>query len=107
MMRDRKKEIADFDIRIEQMLTRLSVRNILIETKKYIPESYGSWQIIAGTKEKKLDFSYDGKDSYLMYFNTAVVPKDHSDFQHKRFRIWEGEDPFLFVEEVLIREFPH
>ena len=105
-MHTRRQEIIDFDARIAQMQERLARRSVVIEKKDYAAEAFGSWQIVAGTDEKKLDFIYDGKDSYLMYRDAMVVPKDYRDFQHKQFRTWEGEDPLAYVEEVLIREFP-
>jgi aminopeptidase C len=105
-MPDRRQESLKFETRIAQMEERLATRNVAIEKKDYAAEAFGSWQIVAGTEQKKFDFSYDGKDSYLMYRDAAVVPKDFHDFQHKRFRTWEGEDPLSYVEEVLMREFP-
>src|SRR5687768_7583966 len=104
-MDDRRQDIVEFDNRLAQMQKRLASRGIVIRKKDYAPEAFGSWHIVAGTEEKKLDFTYDGKDSYLMYRDAAVVPKDDRDFQHKRFRTWEGEDPLAYVEEVLTREF--
>ena len=104
-MHDRHQETVEFDIRLAQIQERLAVRGVVIEKKDYAAEAFGSWQVVAGTDEKKFDFTYDGKDSYLMYRDSAVIPKDSHDFQHKRFCTWEGEDPLAFVEEVLTREF--
>ena len=104
-MIDRRQEIARFDVRLAQMQERLANRGVVIEKKVYVPEVFGSWNILAGTDKKKFDFTYDGKDSYLMYRDAAVVPKDYRDFQHKRFSTSEGEDPLAYVEEVLKREF--
>jgi hypothetical protein len=105
-MHNRHQETSQFNTRVAQMQERLAMRGVVIEKKDYVAEAFGSWQIVAGTAKKKLDFNYDGKDSYLMYRDAAVVPKDDRDFQHKRFRTWEGEDPLTYVEDVLAREFP-
>jgi hypothetical protein len=78
---------------------------VVIDETRYDAEPFGSWHIVAGTKEKRFDFTYYGNDSYLMYRDAAVVPKDYHDFQHKMFRTWEGEDPLAYVEELLMREF--
>ena len=87
------------------MQHRVASRHITIEAHDH-PEAFGSWHIVAGTPRRKLDFAYDGKDSYLMYRDAAIMPKDYRDFQHKTFKTWEGEDPLAYVEEVLVREFP-
>jgi hypothetical protein len=104
-MIDRRQEISEFDARLTEMQERLASRGVVIEKKDYAAEAFGSWQVIAGTAKKKFDFTYDGKDSYLMYRDAAVVPKDYRDFEHKRFRTWEGEDPLAYLEQVLTREF--
>ncbi|SRR5713101_9620168 len=103
-MIDRAEETRRFEARIADMASRLARRGVIIEAEDH-PEAFGSWHIVAGTPLKKFDFAYDGKDSYLMYRDAAITPKDYRDFEHKRFRTWEGEDPLVYVEEVLTREF--
>ena len=105
MQIDRAKEAADFDARVAEMAKRLSVQGVLVEWKKYLPEAFGCWHLIGGTDSKKFDFTYDGKDSILMYHDTPIVPKDYRDVQQRRFRTQAGEDPLAFAEEVLAREF--
>jgi hypothetical protein len=102
---DRAKETADFDAKVAQMAKRLSAHGVFVEKKEYFPEAFGCWHLVGGTDRKKFDFSYDGKDSILMYHDTAIVPKDYRDVQQRRFRTQEGEDPLAFAEEVLVSEF--
>src|SRR5690242_16199329 len=105
-MIDRSKEIADFDTRISALAERLADHGVSIVHKEYFPEAFGSWHLVAGNSKKKIDFSYEGKESYLMFRDAAITPKDYRDLQHKTFRTWEGEDPISFIEDVLVREFP-
>ncbi|HUJ45352.1 MAG TPA: hypothetical protein VLW52_17275 [Opitutaceae bacterium] len=105
-MIDRAKETADFNAHIAAVSQRLVDHRVTIVKKEYHAEAFGSWHLVAGDEKKKVDFSYDGKESYLMYRDAAIAPKDYRDLQHKRFRTWESEDPIVFVEEVLAREFP-
>jgi hypothetical protein len=102
---DRRQETLEFQARIAQMGVRLANRGVIIEAQDY-PEAFGSWHIVAGTPLKKFDFAYDGKDSYLMYRDAAILPKDYHDFEHKLLRTSKGEDPLQYIEEVLEREFP-
>lgn len=67
--------------------------------------AFGSWELVAGRRDKMIRFTYDGKDSYLLYHNTEITPKSYEDLQHKRFATHEGEDPFEFVAQVLLKEF--
>ena len=92
-MIDRDREKIEFGARLAQMQERLASRGVLVEKKRYAAEAFGSWQVVAGTEEKKLEFIYDGKDSYLTYHDAAIVPKDFRDCQQKRFRTW-GMDQF-------------
>jgi hypothetical protein len=106
-MIDRAKETADFDARIAAISGRLVDHCVTVVKKEYHAEAFGSWHLVAGDAKKKIDFSYDGKDSYLQYRDAAVTPKNHRDLQHKRFETWKGEDPLAFVEELLRHEFPN
>ena len=103
---DRAKEIADFQTQVAELANRLSVRGVAIEKIEYQAEVFGCWGFVAGTKEKKFDFSYDGKDSTLMFHDTAIVPKDYRDVQQRRFRTQDREDPLAYVGDFLAREFP-
>jgi hypothetical protein len=103
-MIDRAEETRRFEARIADMASRLASRGVTIEAQDY-PEAFGSWHIVAGTSLKKFDFAYEGKESYLRYRDAAIIPKDYRDFEHKMFRAWEGEDPLIYVEEFLSREF--
>jgi meiotically up-regulated gene 157 (Mug157) protein len=105
-MIDRAKETAEFDASIAEIAKRLAKHRVAIVKKDYYAEAFGSWHLIAGDEKKKINFSYEGKESYLMYRDAAVTPKDYRDLQHKTFQTWKGEDPIAFVEEVLAREFP-
>ena len=104
-MSHRSKETADFEARIEAMRERLARHGVRIVQKEYSAEAFGSWHLVAGNPAKQIDFSYDGKVSYLMFRDAAVTPKDYRDLQHKTFRTWEGEDPTAFVEDFLTHEF--
>lgn len=103
---DRAKETADFRAQVADLAKRLSSRGVVIEKVDYHAEAFGCWGFVAGTKEKKFDFSYDGKDSILMFHDTATVPKDYRDVQQRRFRTQDGEDPLAYAGDVLAREFP-
>lgn len=105
-MHNHRQEIIEFDAELARMQERLATRNVVIRKKDYAPQAFGSWQIMAGTAEKKFDFTYDGKDAWLTYHDMAVVPKEYSDVQQRRFRTWEGENPLEYVEEILMKEFP-
>jgi hypothetical protein len=104
-MTDWSKDIESFEAELNQLASRLASHGITIERKKYTPEAFHSWQFVAGSKEKKFDFSYDGQVSALRYYDTRIVPKDWRGLQHASFRTWEGEDPLAFVEDVLMKEF--
>jgi hypothetical protein len=78
-MRDRHENL-EFEARIAQMAERLAKRNVAIEKEQYAAKAFVSWQIVAGTGQKKFYFSYDGKDSYLMYRNAAIAPKTITTF---------------------------
>jgi hypothetical protein len=103
-MIDRAEETRQFNAKIADMASRLASRGVVIEARDY-PETFGSWTILAGTPRKKLYFEYEGKDSYLRYRDAEITPKNHRDFQHKMFRTWEGEDPLVYVEQLLVREY--
>jgi hypothetical protein len=103
-MIDRAEETRQFNARIADMASRLASRGVSIEAEDY-PEAFGSWHIVAGTPQKKFDFAYEGKESYLRYRDAAITPRDYRDFEHKMFRTYQGEDPLVYVEEVLAREF--
>lgn len=100
-----KKEASDFALKIEAMSKRLSAYHILITEFSYFAEAYGSWRITGGAETRQLTFSYDGQVSYLQYRDASISPKDYNDFQHKRFKTHEGEDPLKFLEDLLIQEF--
>ena len=104
-MIDRAEETRRFQARVADIESRLARRGVIIQAEDH-PDTFGSWDILAGTPRKKLYFEYEGKESYLRYRDAAITPKDHRDFEHKMFRTWEGEDPLVYVEEVLAREFP-
>jgi hypothetical protein len=61
--------------------------------------------LIAGDEKIKIAVTYDGKDSYLQYHYTAVMPNDWHDCEHRSFRTWDGEDPLAFVDGVLVCKF--
>ena len=104
-MMDRSKDIACFEAKLAAMAERLSSLHVSVAKKEYHAEAFGSWHLIVGDDNRKIDFTYDGKDSYLRYHDAAVTPKDWRDFEHRRFKTWEGEDPLAFVEETLVRQF--
>ena len=105
-MIDRSKDITDFDARIAAMGERLSQHGVAIVQKDYSTEAFGSWHVVAGDEKKNIDFSYDRKDSCLTFRDAAVIPRDYRDLQHRQFKTWSGEDPIVFIEEFLAREFP-
>lgn len=104
-MIDRHRETVKFNTAIDALAARLSNLGVTIVEREYAAEAFGSWHIVAGTDKKKIDFAYDGKESYLMHRDTATGPKDHRDFTHKLFKTWEGEDPVAYIETVLTQEF--
>ena len=71
---DRSAETANFFARLEDMERRLSRCSVIFAAKEYFAEAFGSWRIVAGTKDRRIDFSYDGNDSYLMYSDASVAP---------------------------------
>jgi hypothetical protein len=105
-MTDRLQDIANFEAAISRLAASLAPHHVVIEKREYRPEAFHSWQIVAGTQKKRIDFFYDGQVSELRYHDAAVIPKDWRDVQHASFRTWEGEDPMAFVEDVLKKEFP-
>ncbi len=105
-MKKRTLPSIDFPAQITRLKQALSSRGVSVGEVTYSPEAYGSWSLTAGSKEKKLSFSYDAQLSELRYHDTRIVPKDWRDLQHASFRTWEGEDPLAYVEDVLKKEFP-
>jgi len=105
-MKKRTLPSIDFPAQITRLKQALSSRGVSVDEVSYSPEAYGSWSLTAGSKEKKLSFSYDAQLSELRYHDTKIVPKDWRDLQHASFRTWEGEDPLAYVEDVLKKEFP-
>ena len=105
-MKKRTLPSIDFPAQITRLKQALSSRGVSVDEVSYSPEAYGSWSLTAGSKEKKLSFSYDAQVSELRYHDTKIVPKDWRDLQHASFRTWEGEDPLAYVEDVLKKEFP-
>ncbi len=105
-MKDWSTDIASFEAALAHLAERLASHRVIIEKKKYSPEAFHSWQIVAGTEKKILDFFYDGQVSALRYHDTAITPRDWRDLQHASFRTSEGEDPLAYVEGVLKKEFP-
>ncbi len=91
---------------LASLAERLARRKVSIYEHRFTYMAFGSWEIVAGRREKMLRFTYDGKDSYLSYCDSSVKPQSHLDLQHKRFATHKGEDPFAFVGEVLEKEFP-
>jgi hypothetical protein len=104
-MIDHSKDIADFNARIAAMGERLARLGVGIVHMEYCAELVGSWHIIAGDSKKRLNFRYDGKDSYLMFRDAAITDNDSRDWHQKAFKTWEGEDPLVYIEDVLAREF--
>ena len=100
-MIDRHKESVGFKSQIDALADRLHDRGVVITVVEFSAEAFGSWHIIGGTKEKQIDFTYEGKESYMRYRDAAIAPKDHADFEHRSFKRWEGEDPIAFMEQVL------
>jgi hypothetical protein len=105
-MKDWSNDIASFQANMCKLAARVAAHGIVIETRKYSPEAFHSWQIVAGTEKRKFDFLYDGQVSELRYHDAATVPKDFRDLQHASFRTWKGADPMAFVEGVLKKAFP-
>ena len=105
-MIDRSQDITDFNARITSMGQRLSPHGVAIVQKDYSAEAFGSWHVVAGDEKKNIDFRYDRKDSCLTFRDAAVTPRDHRDLQFRRFETWSGEDPIVFIEELLAHEFP-
>ena len=105
-MKDWSKDTASFAADLCKLAARLAAHGIVIETKKYSPEAFHSWQIVAGTEKRKLDFFYDGQVSELRYHDAATIPKDWRDLQHALFRTWKGANRMAFVEGVLKKEQP-
>lgn len=103
-MNDRAKEAADFDARSAAISQRFGDRGVTIVKKAHLAEAVGRWYLVGGDEKRRIDFSYDGKDSYLQYRDAAFTLKDCRDRQHKRFETWKGEYPIAFLEEVLARQ---
>ncbi|HTF90576.1 MAG TPA: hypothetical protein VK843_19315 [Planctomycetota bacterium] len=90
---------------IASLAERLAKKRLSIYEHRFHYLAFGSWEIVAGTRERQLNFNYDGKDSYLMYRDASVKPRGPDDFKHHTFKTWKGEDPLAFIAEVLEREF--
>lgn len=99
------KKTADFDARIEAMASRLADLGVTIVAKDYSAECFGSWRLIAGDEKKQVDFTYEGKDSCLIFGEATTGPGGIHGLQHRQFATRNGEDPLAFVEEVLVRLF--
>jgi hypothetical protein len=91
---------------VASLAESLAQRKIAIYEYQFNYMAFGSWEIVAGRREKALRFTYDGKDSYLSYCDSSIKPQSHHDLQHKHFATHKGEDPFAFVSEILEKEFP-
>jgi hypothetical protein len=100
-MIDCQKETLEFEAQIRAMAERLQSIGAEISDFEFSAEAFSSWIIIGGTKNKKIKFHYEGKESYLRFCDASKTPRDYRDFEHKSFKTWEGEDPMAFVEQAL------
>jgi len=91
---------------VAALATRLARAGISIYGHRFNYLAFGSWEIVAGRRDRMLRFTYDGKDSYLSYCDAAVKPKSHLDLQRRRFATDKGERPFDFLAEVLEKDLP-
>ena len=92
---------------LSEIDARLASKRIAIYEHSFHYLAFGSWDLVAGTREKMMRFSYEGKESYMKYGDASVVARDYSDLEHRSFHTWEGEDPFEFAADVLEAMFSH
>ncbi len=90
---------------VASLAERLAQKRIAVYEHRFTYMAFGSWEIVAGQRDKMLHFAYDGKDSYLSYCDASVKPQSRMDLQHHGFTTHEGEDPFAIVADVLEKEF--
>ena len=95
--------------RLADLAERLAKKKVAIYEHSFEYMAFGSWEIVAGRRERMLRFNYDGKESYLFYCDAAVNPHTHQyalkDRRFATFATHKGEDPLAFVAEVLEKEF--
>jgi hypothetical protein len=102
---DDSKFSATYFKSVASLAQRLAREQIAIYELTFSYMAFGSWEIVAGRRNRMLRFTYDGKDSYLSYCDASMKPRSHTDLQHRRFATHVGEDPLDFVAQVLEKEF--
>lgn len=92
--------------KLAELASHLAQQKIAIYEYSFTYMAFGSWQLVAGRRNKMIRFTYDGKDSYLSHCDSSIKPKNWQELNHRRIETRSGEDPFSFVMDILDSEFP-
>lgn len=104
-MIDDSESSASYFMQVARLAERLASKGIAIYEHKFHYTAFGSWELVAGRRDRMVRFSYDGKDSWLSYGAAASAHRDGTGLEHRRVRTWEGEDPLAFTGDVLEEHF--
>jgi hypothetical protein len=88
------------------MARRLVPTGVAIYKHEHLTLTFGSWLVVAGTRHRRLQFSWDGRDgAFVISRSTAGDSREPLGWQHVRTIHLRCEDAMAEMERVLRETF--
>ena len=95
--------------RVTALAERLAARGIAIYEHSYHMLAFGSWTIVAGRRNRRVKFSWDGRDEFLEIqvaeHDSSAMPARWSHIRTEQIKARDLNIPFQYVEDYLLTHY--